>query len=106
MDHCKNCKGDLPIENIELIRKGMRAICPWMYVLPSKAELIHKGFVDSMNSKRWNFILVSGDNGDGKSVYIKFLEHIADEMGYPIVHIEIKDDQIAQYGPGPYFTNI
>jgi hypothetical protein len=104
MNQCKNCKGDLGIENVELMRKGMRTTCPQLYVLPKKAETLHNAFVESMKAKRWNFILVSGDNGDGKSVYIKYLEHIADEMGYPIAHIEIKDDQIAHYGPGPYFT--
>ncbi len=104
MTHCKNCKGDIGVENVELMRKGMRTTCPWLYVLPKKAEVIHNTFVESMKAKRWNFVLVSGDNGDGKSVYIKYLEYVADEMGYPIVHIEIKDDQIAQYGPGPYFT--
>jgi hypothetical protein len=104
MNQCKNCKGDLGIENVELMRHGMRTTCPQLYVLPKKAETLHNAFVESMKAKRWNFILVSGDNGDGKSVYIKYLEHIADEMGYPIAHIEIKDDQIAQYGPGPYFT--
>jgi hypothetical protein len=104
MNPCKNCKGDLGIENVELMRKGMRTTCPWLYILPKKAEILHNTFVESMKTKRWNFILVSGDNGDGKSVYIKFLEYIADDMGYPIVHIEIKDDQIAQYGPAPYFT--
>jgi hypothetical protein len=104
MNPCSNCKGELGIENVELMRKGMRTTCPWMYVLPKKAEALHNDFVESMKAKRWNFILVSGDNGDGKSVYIKFLEHIADDMGYPIVHVEIRDDQIAQYGPGPYFT--
>ncbi|MBT9145624.1 MAG: hypothetical protein DDT42_01498 [candidate division WS2 bacterium] len=102
--NCKSCKGDLGIENVELMRKGMRTTCPRLYVLPKKAETLHDTFVESMKTKRWNFILVSGDNGDGKSVYIKFLEYSADELGYPIVHIEIKDDQIAQYGPGPYFT--
>lgn len=102
--NCKSCKGDLGIENVELMRKGMRTTCPWLYVLPKKAETLHNTFVESMKTKRWNFILVSGDNGEGKSVYIKFLEYSADELGYPIVHIEIKDDQIAQYGPGPYFT--
>lgn len=104
MNPCKNCKGDLGIENVELMRKGMRTTCPWLYVLPKKAEVLHSSFVESMKTKRWNFILVSGDNGDGKSVYIKFLEHNADEMGYPIAHIEIKDNQIAQYGAAPYFT--
>jgi hypothetical protein len=104
MNQCKNCKGDLAIENVELMRKGMRTTCPQLYVLPRKAERLHNAFVESMKARRWNFILVSGENGDGKSVYIKFLEHCADELGYPIVHIEIKDDQIAKYGPGPYFT--
>ena len=104
MSSCKNCKGDLGMENVELMRKGMRTTCPELYVLPKKAEIIHNTFVESMKTKRWNFILVSGDNGDGKSVYIKYLEYFADEMGYPIAHIEIKDDQIAQYGAGPYFT--
>jgi len=104
MNPCKNCKGDQGLENVELMKKGMRTTCPWLYVLPKKAEGIHNTFVDSMKAKRWNFILVSGDNGDGKSVYIKYLEYIADDMGYPIVHIEIKDNLIAQYGPAPYFT--
>lgn len=104
MNPCKNCKGELGIENVELMRKGMRTTCPWLYVLPKKAEKIHNTFVESMKTKRWNFILVSGYNGDGKSVYIKYLEHIADEMGYPIAHIEINERQIAQYGPAPYFT--
>jgi len=104
MNPCKNCKGDLGIENVELMRKGMRTTCPWLYVLPKKAEKLHNTFVESMKTKRWNFILVSGYNGDGKSVYIKYLEHIADEMGYPIAHIEINERQIAQYGPAPYFT--
>ena len=104
MNLCENCKGQLPAGNIGLMRKGMRTICPHLYVLPKKAEAIHNSFVENLKAKQWDFILVSGDNGDGKSVYINYLEHIADEMNYPIVHVEIKDDQIAQYGPAPYFT--
>ncbi|OGH07116.1 MAG: hypothetical protein A2W22_02575 [Candidatus Levybacteria bacterium RBG_16_35_11] len=101
---CNTCKGELGIENVELMRKGMRTTCPWLYVLPGKAATLHNNFVESMKAKRWNFILVDGDNGDGKSVYVKHLEYIADQLGYPMAHIEIKDDQIAQYGPAPYFT--
>lgn len=104
MNPCNTCKGELGIENVELMRKGMRTTCPWLYVLPGKAVTLHNNFVESMKAKRWNFILVDGDNGDGKSVYVKFLENIADQLGYPMAHIEIKDDQIAQYGPAPYFT--
>jgi hypothetical protein len=104
MNPCENCKGQKPLENVGLMKKGMRTTCPFLYVLPKKAEAIHNTFVDNMKAKQWDFILVSGDNGDGKSVYINYLEHVADGMGYPIVHIEIKDDQIAQYGPAPYFT--
>jgi hypothetical protein len=104
MNPCENCKGQKPLENVGLMRKGMRTTCPYLYVLPMKAGAIHNTFVDNMKAKQWDFILVSGDNGDGKSVYINYLEHVADGMGYPIVHVEIKDDQIAQYGPAPYFT--
>ncbi|MBA7493342.1 hypothetical protein ES702_03900 [subsurface metagenome] len=104
MNPCKDCKGDFGKENVRLMRIGQRTICPWLYVLPMKATAIHDTFVKSMETKEWNFILVNGDNGDGKSVYVNYLEHIADEKNYPIVHIEIKDDQIAQYSPAPYFT--
>lgn len=104
MNPCKNCKGDFGKENVRLMRIGQRTICPWLYVLPMKATAIHNTFIKSMETKEWNFILVNGDNGDGKSVYVNYLEHIADEKNYPIVHIEIKDDQIAQYSPAPYFT--
>lgn len=104
MNPCEVCKGQLPVNNIGLMRKGMRTTCPYLYVLPQKAKAIHSSFVENLKARQWDFILVSGDNGDGKSVYINYLEHIADELNYPIVHIEIKDDQIAQYGPAPYFT--
>lgn len=104
MNPCEVCKGQLPVDNIGLMRKGMRTTCPHLYVLPQKAKAIHSSFVENLKARQWDFILVSGDNGDGKSVYINYLEHIADELNYPIVHIEIKDDQIAQYGPAPYFT--
>lgn len=104
MNPCKDCKGDFGKENVRLMRIGQRTICPRLYVLPMKATAIHDTFVKSMETKEWNFILVNGDNGDGKSVYVNYLEHIADENNYPIVHIEIKDDQIAQYSPAPYFT--
>ena len=104
MNPCENCKGQLSVDNVGLMRKGMRTICPHLYVLPQKAKAIHNSFVENLKVKQWDFILVCGDNGDGKSVYINYLEHIADEMNYPIVHIEIKDDQIAKYGPAPYFT--
>lgn len=104
MNPCDVCKGQLPVDNIGLMRKGMRTTCPYLYVLPQKAKAIHSSFVENLKARQWDFILVSGDNGDGKSVYINYLEHIADELNYPIVHIEIKDDQIAQYGPAPYFT--
>lgn len=104
MNPCENCKGQLPIQNVGLMRKGMRTICPHLYVLPGKAEGIHNAFVENMKAKQWDFILVSGDNGDGKSVYVNYLEHVADVMNYPIVHVEVKDDLIALYGPAPYFT--
>lgn len=104
MNPCENCKGDLGKENIRLMRIGQRTTCPWLYAFPSKAETVHDAFVKSMDTKEWNFILVSGDNGDGKSVYVNYLEYIGDEKNYPIVHVEVKDDQIAQYGPAPYFT--
>ena len=32
------------------MRKGMRTICPWLYVLPKKAEVIHTTFVESMKA--------------------------------------------------------
>jgi hypothetical protein len=104
MNPCENCKGQLPVENVGLMKKGIRTVCPHLYVLPQKAGAIHNSFVDNLKAKQWDFILVNGYNGDGKSVYINYLEHIADEMNYPIVHVEIKEDQIAQYGPAPYFT--
>lgn len=104
MNPCENCKGQLPIENVGLMRKGLRTTCPSLYVLPRKAETIHNSFVENLRAKQWDFILVNGYNGDGKSVYIHYLEYIADEINYPIVHVEIKDDDIAQYGPAPYFT--
>lgn len=104
MNPCENCKGQLPVENVGLMRKGLRTTCPSLYVLPRKAETIHNSFVENLRAKQWDFILVNGYNGDGKSVYIHYLEYIADEINYPIVHVEIKDDDIAQYGPAPYFT--
>lgn len=104
MNPCENCKGQLPVENVGLMRKGLRTTCPYLYVLPRKAETIHNSFVGNLRAKQWDFILVNGYNGDGKSVYIHYLEHIADGMNYPIVHVEIKEDDIAQYGPAPYFT--
>ncbi len=104
MNCCGDCKGEQPQENVKLMKQGLRAVCPKIYVLPQKAQKTHDAFVENLKTHQWDFILVSGYNGDGKSAYINHLEHIADELNYPIVHLELKDDQIAKYGPTSYFT--
>jgi len=72
--------------------------------LPKGAEKIHTEFIDSLKNADWGFILVRGDNGAGKSVYIKYLEHHANTNDYAISHIEINPELIKQYGPPKYFS--
>jgi len=47
---------------------------------------------------------VTGENGAGKSVYIKYVEEIANKLDYSIFHTEISEDQIRLYGARRYFN--
>jgi hypothetical protein len=91
-------------ENIQLLRVGQRTICPELYVLPKNAKIVHDEFVENMVSADWGFILVRGENGAGKSVYMRYLEHIANDNDLAISHIEIDPKLVKQYGPASYFT--
>jgi hypothetical protein len=90
--------------NIAFLRVGARTTCPELYVLPKNAKIVHEEFVDNLTSGDWGFILVRGENGAGKSVYIRYLEYVANENDYAISHIEIDPKLIKQYGPAGYFT--
>lgn len=83
---------------------GQRTTCPELYALPKGAEEVHEEFLENLKSGDWGFILVRGDNGAGKSVYIKYLEHYANSYGYAISHIEVDPEQIKLYGASKYFS--
>lgn len=101
---CASCLKDEARRNIQLLRVGQRTTCPELYALPKGAEVVHQEFIDNLKSGDWGFILVRGDNGAGKSVYIKFLEHFANLFGYAISHIEVDSEQIKLYGAPKYFS--
>jgi hypothetical protein len=101
---CGSCPKDEARRNIQLLRLGQRTTCPELYALPEGAEEVHKEFLGNLKSGDWSFVLVRGDNGAGKSVYIKYLEHHANSYGYAISHIEIDPEQIKLYGAPKYFS--
>jgi len=104
MTGCDSCMRASARKNIRYLRIGARTTCPNLYVLPKDAKTVHKEFVDSLKVGDWGFILVRGENGAGKSVYIRYLEHIANQNDYAISHIEIDPKLVRQYGPASYFT--
>jgi hypothetical protein len=101
---CGSCPKDEARKNIQLLRLGQRTSCSELYALPKGAEAVHHEFIDNLKSGDWGFILVRGDNGAGKSVYIKYLEHYANSFGYAISHIEVDSEQIKLYGAPKYFS--
>lgn len=102
--NCKSCTRTKAQENIRLLRIGQRTTCPNLYALPSEAKEVHGEFIANLKHGDWGFILVRGDNGAGKSVYIKYLEHMANLEDYAICHIEVDPDLVKQYGPSNYFS--
>jgi hypothetical protein len=90
--------------NIQLLRVGQRTVCPNLYVLPQGAESVHNDFYSAMKSGDWGFVLVKGENGAGKSAYIKNIEALANGIDYAISHIEVNEKLVKQYGPNGYFT--
>lgn len=91
-------------ENIELLRSGMRTTLPALYALPSHAQIVHQNFVDRLEKYKWGFILVIGENGAGKSAYVKYIENIANNLDYSIFHTEVSEEQIKRYGAKRYFN--
>ena len=102
--NCESCPKEEMKRNIQLLRVGQRTTCPELYALPKGAESVHNEFLDNLKCGDWGFILVRGDNGAGKSVYIKYLEHFANKLGYAISHIEVDAEQIKLYGAPKYFS--
>ena len=101
---CGSCSKDKTKKNIQLLRMGQRTTCPELYALPKEAKKVNEEFMENLKSGDWGFILVRGDNGAGKSVYIKYLEHYANSFGYAISHVEVDDEQIKLYGAPKYFS--
>jgi len=91
-------------ENLELMRNGMPTNLYELYVLPSKAKIVHDNFITRIQQEKWGFLLVVGENRSGKSVYIKNLEKIARNLGFCVAHIEVNEKQIMARGVGPYFN--
>jgi hypothetical protein len=91
-------------DNVQLLRMGQRTKCPNLYVLPQGAKSVHDEFYSAMKSGDWGFVLVKGENGAGKSAYVKYIENLANEVDYAISHIEVNEKLIKQYGPNGYFT--
>lgn len=89
---------------LNFLAQGMRTTLPELYVLPQAAAIPHEDFVRRMTERKWGFVLVAGENGAGKSVYIRYVEHIANREGYTIVHVEVNEQQMKQYGPAGYFN--
>jgi hypothetical protein len=92
------------IEQLELLRVGMPA--PSAYVLPAATEAQHARFMSRLTKRGWGFLLVHGDNGAGKSVYLRFLEEKARALGYAAIHVELSSDDVKRYGGSPWLTLI
>lgn len=101
---CKSCSRAEAHKNIRLLRIGQRTTCPELYTLPKDAKNVHEDFLEDLKRGDWGFVLVSGYNGAGKSVYIRYLENIANLDDYAISHIEVDPGLIKQYGPSKYFS--
>ena len=91
--------------NIRYLKTGARTTCPDLYVLPRSAVDIDSNFVDALAARKWGFVVVTGENGAGKSVYIQHLESVANHFDYAVCHIETDPIQIKQYGSVSYFTH-
>jgi len=95
---------DVADDNLNLLRDGMRTTLHQMYVLPYQATAAHENLVRRMKEGRWGFVLVQGENGAGKSVYVRYAEHLANSEGYTIVHVELNEKTMRQYGAAGYFN--
>lgn len=98
---CKTCVKDTAEEHIKRMRIGKETLCEHLYHMPQKIETTHNNFVESLDKGTWGFILVRGDNGAGKSRYMKTIESIARDKGYCVAHLELMGDELREYGiPG------
>lgn len=93
------------LENIELLRTGMPITLKELYVLPTRAKTVHENFMQRLSSKKWGFLLVTGENRAGKSAYIKHLHRIAMESDFCIAHFEINEDLIKSLGVAQYLNS-
>ncbi|MBU4502260.1 MAG: hypothetical protein KKA79_06695 [Nanoarchaeota archaeon] len=101
MVNCINCRKENAVENVKRMKLGKETMCENLYHMPSKIKQTHDDFVKSMDEGNWGFLLVRGDNGAGKTRYVKTVEAIARNKDYCIAHIELMGDEIKQYGiPG------
>jgi hypothetical protein len=92
-------------DNLELMRNGMPTTLPELYVLPSRARKTHENFVARLEKAKWGFLLVVGENRAGKSAYLRYLQKVAVNFGYCLVHFEIDETQIVNRGVVPYFNH-
>lgn len=90
--------------NVQYLRVGQRTVCPSLYTLPQSAVSVHDDFYAAMKAGEWGFVLVRGENGAGKSAYVRYIENLANGIDYAISHIEVNEKLVKQYGPNGYFT--
>lgn len=93
-------------DNLELIRGGMPVNLPELYVLPSRAQKVHGNFLKRLESEKWGFLLVIGENRAGKSAYLKHIQTIALQKDYCIVNVEIDEQRIKTLGASKYFSSV
>lgn len=89
-------------EQLELLRNGMPA--QRIYVPPHRAASTHTRFVERLKEGAWGFLLIHGENGAGKTTYLRILEDLARGLNYAVIHVELDDAGIRTYGGSPWLS--
>jgi hypothetical protein len=90
------------VDQLELLRVGMPA--QDTYVLPRVARAQDQRFIQRLQNREWGFLLVYGDNGAGKSAYLRHMEAEALALNYAAIHAELNQDDVRRYGGSPWFS--
>ena len=91
-------------EQLDLMRIGMPA--HKLYIVPPKERAAHERFTKRLRDRQWGLLLVHGDNGAGKTTYLRHLEDKAQTLGYGVIHVELDQDDIRRNGGAGWLSRI
>jgi hypothetical protein len=60
--------------------------------------------MERLQNSEWGFLVIHGENGAGKTTYLRHVEETARGWNYAVIHVELKDDEVRRYGGSSWFS--